>query len=149
MRKLCHFLPSAFCFLLSGFCLLWSANFKLYLTDGTSQLVREYKVEGDRVRFYSIDRDDWEEVPITLVDLKKTEAEIKAREDSVRQDATAEAAEEKAERDARREVQRVPQEPGVYLIEERQADHAEAGRIQSRQQQRPQRAQGHQSGSVD
>ena len=117
-RKLGRFLPSALCILLSALCVLSAANFKLYLTDGTSQLVREYKVQGDRVRFYSVDRDDWEEIPLTLVDLKKTEAEIKEREESVRQEATAEAAEEKAERDARREVQRVPQEPGVYLIED-------------------------------
>jgi hypothetical protein len=112
------FLPSAFCLLLSALCVLSAANLKLYLTDGTYQLVREYKVEGDRVRFYSIDRDDWEEVPASLVDLNKTQAEVKAREESVRQESAAEAAEEKAERQARQEVARVPQEPGVYLIQD-------------------------------
>ena len=29
---------------------LTAANFKLYLKDGSFQLVREYQVEGDRVR---------------------------------------------------------------------------------------------------
>ena len=107
-----------FCLLAASACVLCAENFKLYLTDGTYQLVREYKVEGDRVRFYSIDRDEWEEVPATLVDVKKTQAEINQRQEEVRQDSAAEAAEEKAEREARREVQRIPQQPGVYLIQD-------------------------------
>lgn len=107
-----------FCLLAASACVLCAENFKLYLTDGTYQLVREYKVEGDRVRFYSIDRDEWEEVPATLVDVKKTQAEINRRQEEVRQDSAAEAAEEKAEREARREVQRIPQQPGVYLIQD-------------------------------
>jgi hypothetical protein len=79
--------------------------------------VREYTVENDRVRFFSTDRGEWEEVPATLVDLQKTQAEIKQREDSAREDAAAQDAEEKAERQARREVERIPVENGVYLIE--------------------------------
>jgi hypothetical protein len=49
-----------------------AANIKLYLKDGTYQLVREYLVLSDRVKFYSSDRADWEEMPLVLVDLKKT-----------------------------------------------------------------------------
>jgi hypothetical protein len=74
-------------------------------------------VENDRVRFFSTDRGEWEEVPASLVDLQKTQAEIKQREDSVREDAAAQDAEEKAERQARKEVERIPVENGVYLIE--------------------------------
>ena len=116
------------CWLLAlGACVLAAANLKLYFTDGTYQLVREYKVEGDRVRFYSVDRDDWEEVPASLVDLNKTQAEIKEREDSARQEAAAVDAEEKAERDARKEVQSVPQELGVYLIEDQKLTPLKVG----------------------
>ena len=45
---------------------------KLMLKDGTFQLVREYKVEGDRVRYYSLDRSQWEEIPTALVDWDQT-----------------------------------------------------------------------------
>jgi len=107
------------CCLLFVLCLVASAaNLKLYFKDGSDQLVREYQVENDRVRFYSIDRDDWEEVPASLVDLDKTKAEIKARADAVREDAAAQDAENKAERAARKEIASVPAEPGVYLIDD-------------------------------
>src|ERR1700722_6654892 len=45
---------------------------KLMLKDGTFQLVREYHVEGDRVRYYSIDQMGWEEIPEPLVDWDAT-----------------------------------------------------------------------------
>jgi hypothetical protein len=51
---------------------------KLMLKNGTFQLVREYQVEGDRVRYYSLDGLQWEEIPAALVDweaTKKVEAE--------------------------------------------------------------------------
>ena len=103
--------------LLMAVFLLSAATVKLYLKDGTYQLVREYKVEGDRIRFFSSDRGDWEEMPLALVDLQKTESAIKAREDAAREETKAIVAEEKAEREARKEVERVPMEPGTYLVE--------------------------------
>ena len=105
------------CCLFAGGFSLAAANVKLYLKDGSYQVVREYKVEDDRVRFYSTDRDEWEEVPASLVDLQKTAAEIKAHDEELKADLAANAAEEKAELAAAKEVERVPQETGVYLIE--------------------------------
>ena len=93
-----------------------AANLRLYLKDGTYQLAREYQVSGDRVRYYSTERGEWEEIPLDLVDLKKTESEIKQREESVREEAKSLEAEEKAEREAAREISLVPQDAGVYLI---------------------------------
>ena len=103
---------------LAAACLLCAANVKLYLKDGSYQLVREYKVENGRVKLLSTDRGEWEEMPLELVDLEKTKAEIKSREDAAREEAAANAAEEKAERDARKEVEQIPPAEGVYLIED-------------------------------
>src|SRR5882762_1079271 len=41
---------------------------KLVLKDGNFQLVREYQRKGDRVRYFSLERGDWEEIPEALVD---------------------------------------------------------------------------------
>ncbi|MCL4852090.1 MAG: hypothetical protein KJZ78_12015 [Bryobacteraceae bacterium] len=92
-------------------------NYKLYMKDGEYHVVREHKVEGDRVRFYSVERGEWEEIPVALADLDRTSKEI-AEEESARKEETAIlAAEDKAEREMRREIERIPQEPGVYFDE--------------------------------
>jgi len=104
--------------LFTAFCLLLSAaTVKLYLKDGTYQLASEYKVEGDRVRYLSADRGEWEEIPVSLVDLEKTQAVIKQREEAAREDAISIKEETKALKEAAREAQRVPVEQGAYLVE--------------------------------
>jgi len=102
------FLTSLICALLIFVATASAATVKLYLKDGSYQLVREYKVENDRVRFFSTDRGEWEEIPVELVDLEKTQTEIKQRDEARREEAAAIDAEDKAEREARREVERVP-----------------------------------------
>src|ERR1022692_4241833 len=57
----------------------FAANIKLYLKDGGFHLVREYQVQTDRVRYYSVERSQWEEMPLDLVDLKRTESEMAER----------------------------------------------------------------------
>ncbi|HKI12667.1 MAG TPA: hypothetical protein VKA02_11170 [Candidatus Acidoferrum sp.] len=42
------------------------------MKDGTDQIVREYQREGERVRYYSLERGDWEELPASLVDWEAT-----------------------------------------------------------------------------
>jgi hypothetical protein len=96
----------------------FGANVKLYLKDGTSHLVREYQAQPDRVRYYSVERGDWEEIPLELVDLKRTEAEIQKRETTMKEDAAAQDAEEKALRTQRREVEQIPMETGAFWVQD-------------------------------
>jgi hypothetical protein len=94
---------------------LLGETFKLYLKDGGYHLVREYQVQGDRIRYYSTERSDWEEIPTELIDLKKTEAEHKGKEERISEESRAEADEEKAERDLRKEIASIPMNSGAYF----------------------------------
>ena len=59
---------------------------KLVMNDGTYQIVREYTREGDRVRYYSLERSDWEEMPASLVNwdaTQKADAERQAQDQAL------------------------------------------------------------------
>lgn len=57
---------------------------KLMLTDGSYQLVREYQISGDRLRYYSLDSSQWEEIPVSMVDWNATK---KVADDEAQRDA--------------------------------------------------------------
>jgi hypothetical protein len=97
---------------------LAAANFKLYLKDGSFQLVREYKLEGDRVQYYSIERSDWEEIPVGLVDLKRTDAETGERKNALEKEQKQVDDEKAAALEERREILKIPRDPGVYQLED-------------------------------
>jgi hypothetical protein len=96
---------------------LSAASVKLYLKDGDFQLVREYQVLEDRIRYLSAERGEWEEIPLELVDLARTKKEAAEREEVLAVELKAEAEEDAAIRAEREEVGRVPYEPGVYLVQ--------------------------------
>jgi hypothetical protein len=103
--------------LITAALVLPAATIRLYLKDGTYHSVREYEKKADRVRYFSTERGDWEEIPLELVDLKKTESEIARAATERREEAKLSDAEEQAERAQRRELERIPWEPGVFTVE--------------------------------
>jgi hypothetical protein len=94
----------------------FGANGRLYLKDGDYQLVREYQVLADRVRYFSTERGDWEEIPLELVDLERTKKDAAERQAAIEADAKEQDVENKAIRAERKEAASVPEEPGVYRV---------------------------------
>jgi hypothetical protein len=62
---------------------VYPRGLKLMLTDGTYQLVREYQRNGEHVRYFSMERGDWEELPASMVDWNATaKAEAETEKES-------------------------------------------------------------------
>ncbi|HWC95267.1 MAG TPA: hypothetical protein VG456_00920 [Candidatus Sulfopaludibacter sp.] len=96
---------------------VWAANIKLYLKDGGYHLVREYQVQTDRVHFYSVEREEWEDIPLDMVDLKKTDTEAAARKATIDHDTKVLDDEAALERSIKKETLRIPENPGVYWLQ--------------------------------
>ena len=97
---------------------LAAQRLKLYLKAGGDMLVREYQVLEDRVRYYSIERSAWEEMPLELVDLdrtRETAEQTERRRESMRRESAAERA---AEAKATTELHNVPIDDGVYYYKD-------------------------------
>ncbi len=99
---------------------------RLILKDGTYQMATQWEVKGDRVRYYSAERFEWEEVPNSMVDwdaTKKWEEERKAGVESRElQEVTAEDEAERKAEEARSPVVapglRLPDTGGVFLLDD-------------------------------
>ena len=98
---------------------------RLILKDGSYQSVTKYEVKGDRVRYLSAERDEWEEIPSSLIDWPATEKYAKDRAAGA---AVPEAAEVEKELEAEREIDqaqlpqvapglRLPEDSGVFLLD--------------------------------
>jgi hypothetical protein len=95
---------------------LLAAVDKLYLKDGTFHFIREWRKVGDRVRFYSTERREWEEIPANLVDIERTEKEITAHNAALAEETKLITEEDKAVRAQQDEILKIPQDPGVYTV---------------------------------
>jgi hypothetical protein len=90
---------------------------RLILKDGTYQLATKYEVKGERVRYLSAERNEWEEIPSSLIDWPATEKYQKERATSAIPEVSALDKETDAERAA--EESRLPQvAPGLRLPED-------------------------------
>jgi hypothetical protein len=95
---------------------LLGATIRLYLKDGTFQLVKEFQVAEGRVKYLSAERGEWEEIPLDLIDLKRTKQEADEHKEKVRQEEKEDAAENAAVREEKQQAAYVPDEPGAYYV---------------------------------
>lgn len=100
------------------------ASKRLILKDGSYQPASRWEVKGDRVRYFSTERNDWEEVPASLVDWKATDDYAKQFESEraieLKRTEDEEAADAKAELAATPSVApgiHLPNAGGVFLLE--------------------------------
>jgi hypothetical protein len=63
-------------------------NHRLILKDGSYQMVRDYQIVGDRVRYLSQERGEWEELPAALIDWDATHRWEKEHADLVEEDTS-------------------------------------------------------------
>ena len=90
---------------------------KLILKDGNFQLVREYQRTGERVRYFSAERGDWEEIPAAMVDWDATaKAEAASAKEAEALLKTVHHQEEEQKAGMPMEVDAsLPVAPGIFL----------------------------------
>ena len=102
---------------------------RLILKDGSYQIVTKYEVKGERVHYYSAEREEWEDLPSSLVDWPATD---KWEKDSAATSSSPEAVQldkELEEENQRQEALlplvapglRLPENSGAFLLESYQS----------------------------
>src|SRR5690349_23076240 len=91
---------------------------RLILKDGSYQMVTKYEIKGDRVRYMSAERGEWEEVPKSLIDWEATDKYEKDRAAGVPSPEAA-ALDKELEDEKKAEEARNPHvAPGLQLPDE-------------------------------
>lgn len=91
---------------------------RLILTDGSYQLATKWEMKGDRVRYFSAERGEWEEVPKSMVDWAATDKYEKDREHGVPLPGAAELDKDLASQEQGEEARRPEVAPGLHLPDE-------------------------------
>ena len=91
---------------------------RLILKDGSYQLATRWEVKGERVRYLSAERNEWEEVPNSLVDWEATEKFEKDRAAGVPSPEAVELDKELAAERAAEEARTPLVAPGLHLPED-------------------------------
>ena len=116
---------AAICLCLSPLASAQQLAKRLILKDGSYQLTTKWEKKGDRIRYYSAERGEWEEIPDSLIDWSATDKYEKDRAagvpppEAVALDKELEA-ERKAEELRSPQVApglRLPDESGVFLLD--------------------------------
>ena len=102
-----------------------STTKRLILKDGSYQIVSKWEIQGDRVHYYSAERNEWEDVPNSIVDWNATN---QFEKDRAAQKSSPEAQALERELQQEREEEeaksphvapglRLPSEGGVYALD--------------------------------
>lgn len=126
MPRLCHrLLCTLLLFALLGPACAQEGSRRLILKDGSYQSVTKYEVKRDRVRYYSSEREEWEELPNSLVDWSATDkyekdrAASAAAPEAIQLDKELEHENELAEAQLPQVAPglRIPMRDGVFLLD--------------------------------
>jgi hypothetical protein len=91
---------------------------RLILKDGSYQLATRWEVKGDRVRYLSAERNEWEELPYALVDWPATDKFEKDRAAGIPSPEAVELDKEMAAERAAEEAKTPLVAPGLHLPED-------------------------------
>jgi len=100
------------------------ASLKLFMKDGSYQVVSSYEVHGDRVRYYSLERSEWEEVPTDQVDFTATQRAQDEEKTAAKKhiEDAKEIQQQRFEKPVNQGLEvapgiRLPSEDGIYTVE--------------------------------